>query len=154
MADTTVISNFALVNRLDLLLNVKEVSTTEQVLEELEAGVQRGILEMDLSDMGMKILKLEEIEKNTFHRFNERFGRGEASCMAMAFHRGAGILTDDLDARRFAQKGGIPVSGSIGVLVRSVENGHLSVDQGNEVLHRMILKGFYSPVETLDRFLF
>ncbi len=154
MVDTTVISNFALANRLDLLLNVKGVSTTEQVLEELEAGVQRGILEMDLSDMGMKILKLEEIEKNTFHRFSERFGRGEASCMAMAFHRGAGILTDDLDARRFAQKGGIPVSGSIGVLVRSIESGHLSVDQGNEVLHRMILKGFYSPVETIDRFLF
>lgn len=73
--------------------------------------------------------------------------------MAIAFHRGAGILTDDLDARRFAQKGGIPVSGSIGVLVKSIENGHVSREQGNEVLHRMILNGFYSPVETLDRFL-
>lgn len=59
IADTTVISNFTLAKRLDLLLNVKGVSTTEQVLGELEVGVRRGVLEMDLSDLRIEILKLD-----------------------------------------------------------------------------------------------
>lgn len=153
IADTTVISNFALVDGLDLLFDLKEVCTTEQVFEELKAGIQRGVLETDLSDLGSKILRLKNTETNTFFRFSERFGQGEASCLAIAFHRNSGILTDDLDARKFAQKGGIPVSGSIGVLVKSVENGQLSLERGNELLQRMIHKGFFSPVEALDQFL-
>lgn len=96
---------------------------------------------------------MNEDEIESFLRLCSRFGRGEASCLAIALHRDAGILTDDLDARRFAQRGNIPVSGSIGILVKCVTNGHLSLEQGNELFSRMIQKGFYSPVESLDRFL-
>ena len=49
---------------------------------------------------------------DTFIRLCSKFGRKEASCLAIALHRNASILTDDLDARRFAQQGSISVSGS------------------------------------------
>jgi predicted nucleic acid-binding protein len=101
----------------------------------------------------IEVLKMEFDEMSTFLRLTSRFGKGEASCMAIAIHRGAAILTDDFDARRFAQRGGIPVSGSIGVLVKSVDKGLISREQGNEVLCRMILMGFYSPVDSLDQLL-
>jgi predicted nucleic acid-binding protein len=96
---------------------------------------------------------MAEDEKDSFLRLSSRFGRGEASCLAIALHRNAGILTDDLDARKFAQRGDIPVSGSIGILVKCVTNGNLSLAQGNDLLGRMIQKGFFSPVDCLDRFL-
>ncbi len=153
IADTTVISNFALIRRLDLLTGIKDLCTTEEVWEELEAARRRKILEIAQTELKVEILKMDEDEKESFLQLSSRFGRGEASCLAIALHRDAGILTDDLDARRFAQMGNIPVSGSLGVLVKCIENGKLSLTQGNELLAGMIKNGFYSPVACLDRFL-
>ncbi|MDD4161599.1 MAG: DUF3368 domain-containing protein [Methanothrix sp.] len=153
IADTTVISNFFLIDRLDLLEGIKDLCATKEVWDELEVANKRGILEISQMDLKAEILRMNEDETESFLRLCSRFGRGEASCLAIALHRDAGILTDDLDARRFAQRGNIPVSGSIGILVKCVTNGLLSLEQGNELLSQMIQKGFYSPVESLDRFL-
>ena len=153
IADTTVISNFAYAHRLDLLRDIGNTCTTTEVMDELQAAKRRGILQIAFSDLFIEILKMDENETDTFIRLSSKFGRGEASCLAIALHRKASILTDDLDARRFAQRGNISVSGSIGILVKAVENGQLSWEQGNHLLHLMISKGFYSPVETLDQFL-
>lgn len=153
IADTTVISNFFLIGKLDLLEGIKDLCATKEVWDELESANKKGILEISQTDLKSEILRMNEAEIESFLRLCSRFGRGEASCLAIALHRDAGIVTDDLDARRFAQRGNIPVSGSIGILVKCVTNGHLSLEQGNELLSRMIQKGFYSPVESLDRFL-
>ncbi|MFB3766596.1 MAG: DUF3368 domain-containing protein [Methanotrichaceae archaeon] len=153
IADTTVISNFALIRRLDLLAGIEWLCTTEEVWDELEAAKRRKILEIAQTEFDPEILKMDKDEKDSFLQLSDRFGHGEASCLAIALHRDAGILTDDLDARRFAQMGNIPVSGSIGVLVKCVEMGSLSLTQGNELLAGMIKNGFYSPIVCLDRFL-
>ena len=153
IADTTVISNFAYAHRLDLLKDIGNTCTTTEVMDELQAAKRRGILQIAFSDLFIEILKMDENETDTFIRLNSKFGRGEASCLSIALHRKAGILTDDLDARRFALQGGISVSGSIGILVKTIDRGQLSVVQGNHLLHLMIANGFYSPVETLDQFL-
>ncbi len=153
IADTTVISNFSLIGRLDLLEGIRDLCTTEEVWGELEVAKRRRILEIAREELRIEVLKIDEDEKESFLRLSSRFGRGEASCLAVALHRNAGILTDDLDARRFAQRGDIPVSGSIGILVKCITNGNLSLAQGNELLGQMIQKGFFSPVDCLDRFL-
>jgi predicted nucleic acid-binding protein len=153
IADTTVISNFAFANRLDILVSQGFICITEDVLNELETAKKRGVLLIDFSHLCIEVLRLNEDEKDTFIRLNSKFGRGEASCLTIALHRSAGILTDDLDARRFAQRGGISVSGSIGILVKAIESGKISREQGNDLLRIMIVNGFYSPVETLDQFL-
>lgn len=153
IVDTTVISNFSLIGKLDLLEGIKDLCATQEVWDELDIANKKGLLEISQTDFKAEILRMNEDEKKSFLRLCSRFGRGEASCLAIALNRDAGILTDDLDARRFAQRGNVPVSGSIGVLVKCITSGQLSLEQGNELLCRMIQKGFFSPVENLDRFL-
>lgn len=60
------------------------------------------------------------------------------------------ILTDDLDARRCAQRMGIPVSGTIGVLVYAVGKDMIPRQEADDLLSGMIAKGFYSPVKRLE----
>jgi len=134
IVDTTVISNFSLIGRLDLLEGIKDLCITKEVWDELDLANKKGLLEISQTDLKAEILRMNEDEKESFLRLSSRFGRGEASCLAIALHRDAGILTDDLDARRFAQRGNVPVSGSIGVLVKCITIGHLSLEQGNELL--------------------
>lgn len=152
IADTTVISNFAYANRLDLLKSIGNICTTVEVMNELQAAKIEGVLQISSSNLFIEILKMDEDEIDTFIRLNSKFGRGEASCLAIALHRNAGVLTDDMDARRFAQQGCISVSGSVGILVRAIDCGQLSKEQGDHLLHLMIAEGYYSPVETLDQF--
>lgn len=73
--------------------------------------------------------------------------------MSIAISRNLKVLTDDLDARRLAQRRGIPVSGTIGILVEAVRRGILSVDEGNAMLSKMTAKGYFSPFERLDELL-
>jgi predicted nucleic acid-binding protein len=153
IADTTVISNFAHANRLDLLRDIGNTCTTVEVMNELQAAKRRDVLHIDFSDILIEIIRMDKDELDTFTRLSSKFGRGEASCLAIALHRNASILTDDLDARRFAPQGSISVSGTIGILVKAIDRGQLSREHGNHLLHLMIANGFYSPVESLDQFL-
>ena len=113
IVDTTTLSNFALINRLD-------------------------------------ILDLMEEDNVFFHRLKETFGKGEASCLAVCMNQSFKILTDDLDARKFAQRTGIPVSGTIGVLVSAVRTEIISKNEAEDILSEMIDRGFYSPIKSLD----
>ncbi|NOZ59402.1 MAG: DUF3368 domain-containing protein [Euryarchaeota archaeon] len=151
--DTTVLSNFSLVGRLDILeeLFLKRLLTTEEVLGEIKVGIERKILpEIDIECI--KTVKIES-ELPIYIKLREKFGKGEASCLAIALNRGLKLLTDDIDARRFAQRHGIPVSGTVGVLAAAVEEGIITLEEGNKLLSEMIEKGYYSPVESLDEVL-
>jgi predicted nucleic acid-binding protein len=77
-------------------------------------------------------------------------GKGESSCLSIALSRNVKVLTDDMDARKLAQRRGVPISGTIGVLVEAVREGLLSIAEGNITLLDMIEKGYFSPFETLD----
>lgn len=78
---------------------------------------------------------------------------GEASCLALAASRGYRVFTDDRDARTLAARMGIPVSGTIGLLVRLVDLGEITVAEGNRLLARMITFGYYAPIDSLERVL-
>ncbi len=148
--DTTVLSNFLLVNRLDILTEVMgKLWTTEMVMEEINVGTVRDILPP--VDQGMfEIINLSDDEKIVFSRLNKIFGKGEASCLAVCRSRGLRILTDDLDARRCAQRMGIPVSGTIGVLVYAVRKDMIPRQEADDLLSGMIAKGLYSPIKRLE----
>ncbi len=148
--DTTVLSNFLLVNRLDILTEVMgKLWTTEMVMEEINVCASKDIL--PATDPGrFKIIDFTEDDKLLFFRLNRRFGKGEASCLAVCRSRGLRILTDDLDARRCAQRMGIPVSGTIGVLVCGVGKDIIPGQEADDLLSGMIAKGFYSPVKRLE----
>ena len=75
---------------------------------------------------------------------------GEAACLAVAYLRHMSVFTDDRDARQIAIQYGIPVSGTIGVLVEAVRRNVLNLEQANRVLREMIHLGYRAPFPTLD----
>ena len=125
LIDNTVLSNFAKVNRLDLLKRAFEkLYVTEQVLEEFKLGIERGVLPNISLDF--EVLKLEGEEIELYNSLRAKLGKGEASCLAIAKSRNMKFLTDDSDARKAANILGVPVSGTIGVLVRCIERNIIS----------------------------
>ncbi|MBF0289414.1 MAG: DUF3368 domain-containing protein [SAR324 cluster bacterium] len=150
--DNTVLSNFALIQRVELLHKVFDggATTSQHVWNELQIGEKQGVIpENDWSDI--KVLELSsDLEKTTFERIKQKLGTGESACLSLAIHRNLKVLTDDLDARKYAQRRGIPVSGSIGVLILAIRKKLISLGGGNDLLLQMIQKGYYSPYQKLD----
>lgn len=73
------------------------------------------------------VLKIKSSQEEfLFRLFAESLGKGESSCLSIALSRNVKVLTDDMDARKLAQRRGVPISGTIGVLVEAVKEGLLS----------------------------
>lgn len=151
LLDNTVLSNFALVNRIELLTNAfgNQIATTSQVLDEFEDGVARGRLPETLLDW-LEILDLEAEEESLFRELLARVNAGEASCLAIAAQRNGRVLTDDRDARKLAAQLKIPISGTLGILLRLVHINVLALSEANDILGQMIIGGYRSPVEKLE----
>jgi predicted nucleic acid-binding protein len=150
--DNTVLTNFALVGRADLVMRLWPTTacTTEAVLDEYQSGAGSGLVPADAwADLTIITLAHEEIALMT--SFASRLGSGERSCLAVALCRRGLVASDDLDARRVAQHRSVPLTGTIGILASSVRQGHLSHEEANDLLTEMITLGYHSPVDTLDR---
>jgi predicted nucleic acid-binding protein len=93
---------------------------------------------------------LEAAEMPHYRQFLHRLNAGEAACLAMAIHRGCRVITDDRDAREFAHRLRVPLSGTLGVLVRLVDIGTLSLKEADAFLARMVAAGYRSPVVSLQ----
>jgi len=151
LLNNTVLSNFGLVNQMKLLQQAvrNRAATTKAVLREFHQGIELGYLPSISMDW-LVILELDEEEKAIFQLLNQRYGAGEASCLAVAQKRGMKFVTDDRDARRYAQRLGIPVSGTIGILVDLIRLKVLSLQEANSILREMIHSGYHSPLEDLS----
>ena len=150
VVDTTVLSNFAKTNSMDVLGKIlgETALTTPQVVEEFMVGVNRG--RYPPVEIPIPITELTPEEERLYRLLRAKLGKGESSCIAVAKHRGLILLSDDYDARKKARLLGVKVSGTIGLLVLGVKKGILTLEEGNELLEKMIEKGFYSPVKRLE----
>jgi predicted nucleic acid-binding protein len=149
--DTTVISNFALIGRTDWLRQVWPgvLVTAQEAMAELQAGVRLGrVPGADYS--WLAVLSLSEAERELRDRLMPPLDVGEAACLALARNRGYAFLTDDRVARREARRWGVPLSGTIGVLMSLLDEGHVSRQQADAALQQMIALGYRSPVCSLD----
>ncbi len=152
LIDNTVLSNFALTGRLQLLRTycAGQGLTTRAVEAEFQEGIkQRLFLETDISWVRKTDLR-SRAEHVLFRRFRGSVDAGEASCLSLAIHRNHNLLTDDLDARQLARREGVSVSGTVGVLVSLVKESVISLEEGNRILKAFIDTGYFSPVEALD----
>lgn len=150
LLDNTVLSNFALVHRPALLRAAfgELLATSEQVIEELMAGVSRGKLP-DLDWSWLPVWTLQEAERDHYDQFLRTLNAGEASCLAMALVRECQFLTDDRDARELAGLFQVPISGTLGVLIRLVDIGLLELEEAESLLRKMIDAGYRSPTTSL-----
>lgn len=102
LLDNTVLSNFAIVRRADLLHTALEkAATVPQVLNEFHAGTLNGrVPPVDWS--WLSIIDLTTEEQSLFTRIALPLNDGEAACLAVAVSRRGQIITDDRDAREVA----------------------------------------------------
>lgn len=116
LLDNTVLSNFALVERTELVMDLwPDACTTPAVEAEYAAGTEGRDLPADVWER-LTVLTLTPVEKAFAIRLNQRLGAGERSCIAVAHHRSGLFASDDYDARREAQALQIPTTGTIGIL--------------------------------------
>lgn len=84
-------------------------------------------------------------EHSLMKKMLPKLKQGEASCIAIALCRGMVFVSDDWKAREIAAEKGIPFSGTLGILKICLNDGIISLAEGNRILNTMINKGYYSP---------
>lgn len=139
LLDNTVLSNFSNIERPDLvhLALGETAATVNEAFTEYMAGVQAGKIP-DCDWSWLPIFTLDTAQRTSFERLHARLGAGEAACIALALARGYRICTDDRDARKMAAQLQVPVTGTLGLLVRLVELGHLAEVEAGPLLKGMI----------------
>lgn len=155
--NSTVLSNFAHVDDIELLLDLPRLVTVEAVRTELMEGAEtHQYLERALVvlDDGIPVVTPAQQAKALETEFLERLDPGEAQTLAVAEMSEGTIVTDDGDARSTANERGVALTGSIGLLVRFVEEGRLSAETSDKYLKRWIDEaGFRSPERDISAFL-
>lgn len=147
LLDSTVLSNFAYVQRPDLLCTAlgEIAATTPMVMTELRTGETQGkVPGCDWS--WLPVVELTAEEQRLTAEFSLQLDPGEAECLAVAQVREGRILSDDLAARRCADQRGIEVSGTLGVLLLLVNQCYLDLDEADKLLRTMVEHGYHSPV--------
>jgi predicted nucleic acid-binding protein len=164
ISNTTLVSNFAAIGQLNLLhLCWGRLHIPEQVFAEIQEGRMQGYtfydnIEREISpfapDGWLQLTSLQD--QDEFRLFGALLGNlhlGESACLAIAAQRKWVFLSDDRAARQAAAKLGVPVSGTIGVLVSLIKRGLLKSEEGDLVLQAMVAKGYFSPVRSLTSLL-
>jgi predicted nucleic acid-binding protein len=149
--DSTVLSNFALIGRTDLVYSLWHDSarTTKAVMEEYQAGSDV----LNLPEKAWEKLVVHELSAKEIDQLASvpsQLGTGERSCLAAAIVQGAVFASDDRLARKRAIEAGLIVVGSIGILIQCIKKGLIDKPATQELLDKMINAGFYSPINNLD----
>jgi predicted nucleic acid-binding protein len=152
--DATVLTNFALVNRPDLIERLwpGNAVTTAAAMSEYRAGVASGQLPENCW-VDLPVVEMSIEESNLAARLPKNLGAGERACISIAKARGGSLATDDLAARRLARQFEIPVTGTIGILLACFQAGLLTLRDANLLLAQMIAAGYRTPVQRIDELL-
>ncbi|MBK5275113.1 MAG: DUF3368 domain-containing protein [Desulfuromonadales bacterium] len=157
--DTMVISNFAKVGQLELLRRIYPANAfcSGFVVAEVLRGFRQGHTGLEplvqlLSDGWPRQDDLSTpAERRLYARISVSLGDGESSCLALAARRGYVFACDDRLARSEAVRLGIPLTGTVGILIKAVRNGVIDLRKANAVLKQMIAAGFYAPMARITR---
>ena len=63
------------------------------------------------------------------------------------------FVTDDFQARKAARALGVPISGTIGVLIQAVKQRLMPTIDADSLLLQMIANGYHSPHSTISELL-
>ncbi len=155
--DTCAISNFALAEALGLLegLYGGRAYITESVSAEILRGTQAGHARLGAIPKAVRAGWIRETgprsrgERRLFESLSISLGLGEASSIAIAKGRGFVFASDDRAARAEAARLGVPLTGTVGTLLKAARKGICDLQTADGYLGKMIEAGFFSPVSSL-----
>lgn len=149
LLDNTALSNFAHVNRSDLVMNLwSSCATTLEAWQEFQNGITIGKLPKN-AWKGLSRIELTMNERELSNDLASLLGLGECTCIAAAKHRNGMFVTDDRRARQVALGLKVIVTGTLGILVVAVERRRITLQKANQLLIEMIERGYHSPVDDL-----
>ncbi|MGB4872499.1 MAG: hypothetical protein WBP47_20765 [Candidatus Promineifilaceae bacterium] len=153
LLDTTILSNFAHIQRPELIQLVLsgEAATTPTVLAELRRGEALGFVPR-VDWRWLPVLALTDEEQTLADEYLTVLEAGEAECLAVAVMRQARFFSDDLAARRLAQGKQVPFSGTIGLLLSLIHHKTLTVTEADRLLATMRQQGYRAPVASLQTY--
>src|SRR4029077_6410364 len=125
--DTCVCVNFAIVARLELMVQIVVFTfhVPQEVVDEVTVKSQKEKLEEVLSSGGFKKTSLQDVvELQHFARYSQRFGKGESACLAIAACRGWVLATDEMKDKRLKREieaSKVRVINTPGLLVKAIQ---------------------------------
>lgn len=154
--DTTVLSNFAFVDELWVVAELAGICTVPVVRDELENGVDsHPYLQtaLDALDDGIPVAAISDGVSNREAIVRGHLDPGEAQAFALADAHDGRLLTDDGDARSFGKSQGVPVVGSVGVLLAAVDAERIDEPTADDWLSTWIDDfGYYVPHRTISAY--
>jgi hypothetical protein len=151
LLDNTVLSNFAEARLTSVIHDLwkDQINTTSDAISEYRNGVKSAKLPPSAWNF-LRVVRLTSEEADFGASLSTKLGRGERSCLAVAYMRNALLASDDLGARRIAARYQIQVTGTVGILVQCVNRAVLTPSQAQQALDQMIAACYYSPVKCLE----
>jgi uncharacterized protein len=128
ISDTSIISNFFIINELELIhLTFNDIIIPEKVFDELQQLYSFGY---DLSVLNtLKWLNIQSPKNySAVTSLLHIIDPGEAEAIVLAQELNADfLLIDDLKGRIYAQSLGIQIVGSVGILIKAKQQGHITL---------------------------
>lgn len=146
--DTTVLSNFALTDDLDLLEEIPaQFVTVEAVETELQRGVDDGYTYLNRAIGAVEVINVEREPGTDLTDLD----RGERYAIQAARERGGTVVTDDKLARDRAHELNVPLTGSVGLMIRLIRDSVLTEDEADEIHNQWVFEGrFRSHVMSIS----
>lgn len=154
--NTTVLSNFAYVEQVQLLAGLSGICVVPVVREELHNGVDdHPYLQSALDSVNdeIPVATISDTVANRETVVREHLDPGEAQAFALADAHDGRLLTDDGDARTFAKEQGVTVVGSVGVLLAAIDSGKIDESTADDWLSTWIDEtGYYVPYRNISEY--
>ncbi len=158
--DSTVIINFGEIEAFDLLIKLysERINIVEEVKQEIfeESYRTEKVLKKYLNEGSIEALALRDpAEISLYNEYSKKLHSGEAATIIAASHNDGVVVTDDRDARKIAKrKENLKVTGSIGILLRSISKNLKTVKQADQ-LHRKMLEeaNYFSLINSLTKYI-
>lgn len=112
-------------NLLDMLPQLYgEILVPEGVVRELRSGIQRGVPLPEIDSMGW--IRVRNVRSAAVLPLAAGLGMGEREVLALALEIDSPlVILDDSLARRFAQRLNLPLTGTLGLLLKAKQSGRI-----------------------------
>lgn len=158
--DSTILINFGEIHAFDVLMDLysRRAFIAEEVKQEILDKSYRTeeVLKKYMNTGSIKTVTLKEPgEPSRYSKLSQHLDSGEAATIVAASRNNGVMATDDRDARRIARnKENLKVTGSVGILLRSISQNLKTVQEADRLHETMIQNAnYFSPIRSLTTYI-